>query len=165
MIDERFFKKKMNVERFFRGSMWHLWTSDDQCDSRWQRHQLTRRWHQGALTRRKMPMAQWQMPKLFICLSQDSSHLAHGSSICYFTISMLRCYFFLFFKMLKSRRRVTDSTLPGASLVQVHGTSDIHDTVMTWLQSELKQLSTTISTIAIAFQRGMTWKTTLYGQD
>lgn len=56
---------------------------------------------------------------------------------------------------------------PAASLVQVHGTSDIHDTVMTlWLQPELQQfLSTTISMISsIAFQRGMTWQTTLYGQ-
>lgn len=55
---------------------------------------------------------------------------------------------------------------PAASLVQVHGTSDIHDTVMTlWLQPELQQLlSTTISMIAFAFQRGMTSQTTSYGQ-
>lgn len=48
-------------------------------------------WYQSALTLRKMHIAQWQMPKLFICSSQDSRHLAHGSSISY-----LLCHFFCF---------------------------------------------------------------------
>lgn len=48
-------------------------------------------WYQSALTLRKVHIAQWQMPKLFICSSQDSRHLAHGSSISY-----LLCYFFCF---------------------------------------------------------------------